>query len=107
MRLYQTATEKQKVKICANWARISRLGLPLFTLLLGTAILVWTCLCYIGFSYLYGTQRLLHETWYIQSVLPFMAFLSYIFPLAYYGMVWIWIKRIGPTEASTGPVSSL
>jgi hypothetical protein len=99
MRLYKTPTEKQKVKIRANWARLTRLGLPLFTLLVGTALLVWMCICYIGFSYLYGTQHLLHQGWYIKSTLPFMAFLSYLFPLAYYAMVWTWIKRIGLTEA--------
>ena len=101
MRLYQTGapTEKQKAKIRANWARITRLGLPLYTFLLGTALLAWMCICYVGFSYLYGTQRLLHHTWYIESILPGMAFLSYLFPLAYYAMVWTWIKRIGPTEA--------
>ena len=101
MRLYQTGTptEKQKAKIRANWARITRLGLPLYTLLFGTALLAWMCICYISFSYLYGTQRLLHQTWYIESILPFIALLSYIFPLAYYWMVRIAIKRIGPTEA--------
>jgi hypothetical protein len=99
MRLYQTPTEKQKAKIRANWARITRLGLPLFTLLFGTALLVWMCICLTGFSYLYGTQRLLRESWYIKSTLPFITFLSYLFPLTYYWMVRTWIKRIGPTEA--------
>ena len=101
MRLYQThaPTEKQKAKIRANWARITRLGLPLYTFLFGTALLVWMCICYIGFSYLYGTQRLLHESWYIKTILPFIAFISYVFPLAYYWMVRMAIKRIGPTEA--------
>jgi hypothetical protein len=99
MRLYETLSDKQKAKIRANWARITRLGLPLFTLLVGTALLIWMCICYTGFSYLYGTQHLLHQSWYIKSILPGMAFLSYLFPLAYYFMVWTWIKRIGPTEA--------
>ena len=92
-------TEKQKAKIRTNWARITRLGLPLFTLLLGTGLLVWMCICFTGFNYLYGTQGLLHNSWYIKSTLPFMALLSYLVPLAYYWMVWTWIKRIGPTEA--------
>jgi hypothetical protein len=99
MRLYQTPTEKQKAKIRANGARMTRLGLPLFTLLVGTVLLAWMCICYVGFSYLYGTQHLLHQSWYIKSTLPFMAIISYIFPPAYYLMVWTWIKRIGPTEA--------
>jgi hypothetical protein len=98
MRLYQTPTEKQKIKIRANWAKISRLGLPLFTLLLGTALLIWICICFTGFSYLYGTQRFLHESWYIKNTLPFLAVISYFFPLVYYWIVWTWIKRIGPTE---------
>jgi hypothetical protein len=99
MRHCQTPTEKQKAKIRANWARLSRLGLPLFTLLFGTALLAWMYICHIGFSYLYGTQHLLHQSWYIETTLPFMALLSYLFPLAYYWMVWTWIKRIGPSEA--------
>jgi hypothetical protein len=98
MRLYQTPTEKQKTKIRTNWARISRLSLPLFTLLFGTALLIWICICFAGFSYLYGIQRFLHESWYIKSTLPFLAVVSYFVPLVYYWMVWTWIKRIGPTK---------
>jgi hypothetical protein len=96
---HQTPTEKQKAKIRINWARITRLGLPLFTLLVGTALLIWIGICFAGFDYLLGNQRLLHESWYIKGTLQFAAVLSYAFPLAYYAMLRMWIKRIGSTEA--------
>ncbi len=102
MRLYSTTPmnipEKQAIKIRATWKKISRMGMPLFVLAFGTLLLLWMCICFVGFLHLHGTQRLLHESFVIESTLPCMAILSYILPVAYYWMLKQWIRRIEPSE---------
>jgi hypothetical protein len=94
-----TVTNEQAQKIRKNWNRISRMGLPLYVLAFGSAMLLWMCLCFVGFTYLNGTQRLLHESFVIESTLPCMAFLSYLAPVAYYISIKTAIKRVGQAEA--------
>jgi hypothetical protein len=43
-------SEKQATKIHANWKRISRFGMPFFVLAAGSILLVWMCICFVGFT---------------------------------------------------------
>jgi len=101
MRQCKAPTEEQITRIRAKWKRITRLGLPLFVLSFGTVMLVWMCISYVGFTYLFGKQRLLHQSNVIDTVLPCMMILSYIFPLFYYWSLKQAIRRIGPEQATT------
>jgi hypothetical protein len=92
-------SEKQATKIRANWKRISRFGMPFFVLAAGSILLVWMCLCFTGFTYLYGTQKLLRDSFVIKSTLSALAFLSYFCAVIYYLMAKNMVGRIGPTQA--------
>jgi hypothetical protein len=95
--------EKQAMKIRANWKRISHRGMPFFVLAAGSILLAWMCLCFVGFTYLYGTQRVLRDMFVIKSTLPCMAFLSYFCAAVYYLMVKLWVGRIGLVQPSEEP----
>jgi hypothetical protein len=86
-------SEKQATKIRANWKRISRFGMPFFVLTFGTVLLLWVCLCFAGFTYLYETQKVLRDTFLIKSTVPCAAFLSYFFAVIYYLMVRVEVRR--------------
>jgi len=94
-----TLTDEQAQKIRKNWNRISRLGLPLYIFVFGSAMLLWMCLCFVGFTYLNGTQRLLHESFIIESTLSCMAFFSYLAPIVYYISLKAAMRNIGPAKA--------
>ena len=94
-----TLTDKQVQKISKRWNRISRMGLPLYVLAFGSVMLLWMCLCFVGFTYLNGTQRLLHESFVIESTLLCMAFLSYLLPVVYYISLKAAMRNIGQAEA--------
>jgi hypothetical protein len=94
MGLYKQATETQVEKIRKNWARISRLGFVRFVLLVGTAMFFFMIACWVGFTYLYGTEKVLRMAFVWEATLPCTAFLSYLFPALYYGMVRTWIRRV-------------
>jgi hypothetical protein len=98
MRVPAASTEKQIARIRAKWKNISRLGMPLFVLTRGTILFARMCLCYVGFIYLYGRLRLLHQAFVIESSVPCLLLLSYTFPIAGYWMVSRMIHRIGPEQ---------
>jgi hypothetical protein len=77
-------SEKQATKIRANWKKISRFGMPFFVLAAGSILLVWMCICIVGFTYLYGTQKVLREAFVIKSTLSYTASLSYFSAFVYY-----------------------
>jgi hypothetical protein len=93
-------SEKQAMKIRANWTRISRFGVMAFVLGAGTVLLLWMCLCFVGFTHLYGTQKVLRDPFVIESTLPCFAFLSYLFAVVYYLMIKLMTNRIRPVEGS-------
>jgi hypothetical protein len=86
-------SEKQAAKIRANWKRISRFGMAAFVLGAGTVLLLWMCLCFVGFTHFYGTQKILRDPFVIKSTLPCLAFLSYFCAVVYYLMVKLAVKR--------------
>jgi hypothetical protein len=96
-------SEKHATKIRATWKRISGLGMPFFVLAAGSILLVWMCLCFVGFTYLYGTQKVLRDAFVIKSTLPCMAFLSYFFAVVYYMMVKLSVGRIGLAQHAEEP----
>jgi hypothetical protein len=67
--------------------------MPFFVLTFGTALLLWMCLCFAGFTYLYGTQKVLRDPFVIKSTLPCAAFLSYFFAVIYYLVVRVAVRR--------------
>ena len=95
MREASLPNEKQLAKIRERWDGMHRRGLAFFIASRGSLMLLWMCVCYVGFSYLEGTQRLLHEPFVIASTLPCMALLSFMLPVAQYVLVRGMIKRIG------------
>jgi hypothetical protein len=92
-------SEKQVTKIRANWKRISRFGMPFFVLTFGTVLVLWICLCFAGFTYLYGTQKVLRDPFVIKSTLPCAAFLSYFFAVIYYLIVKVAVGRVEEPHA--------
>jgi hypothetical protein len=92
-------SEKQVTKIRANWKRVSRFGMPFFVLTFGTALLLWMCLCFAGFTYLYGTQTVLRDPFVIKSALPCAAFLNYFCAVIYYPMVKVAVARVEEPHA--------
>jgi len=95
MQLYRQPTDIQVQKIRQRWAQISRFGFFLFVLLAGTALFAFTTVCWVGFTCLGGHQQLLHMAVVWETMLPFMALLSYMLPVAYYLVVWTWMRRVG------------
>ncbi len=99
MRQTRIPSEEQQTKIRKRWAAMHRRGVAFFIASRGILLLLWMCICYVGFSCLFGTQRLLHQAFVIESTLPCLMLLSAMLPVGQYLMVRGMMKRIGPANS--------
>ena len=98
-------SEKQASKIRANWKRISRFGMTGFVLGAGTVLLLWMCLCLVGFTHFYGTQKVLRDPFVIKTILTCFAFLSYYCAVVCYLMVKLSVRRTRSVAAPGQPLA--
>ncbi|SFS17016.1 hypothetical protein SAMN05421771_3028 [Granulicella pectinivorans] len=90
---------KQLAKLQERWKRMSRRGLALHTLFIGSALFIWMCVCYFSLMYFSGHFHLVREPLILYTTLISFLFPAGIFPIAQYWATKRMVSRLMPTEA--------